>query len=89
MVLLFLIFLSSNIATQLGIFVLKKLLYSSEYSDCFKELYTKKKHTPLRIKLLLYGPPCWHYPAYLIIANGFENQLLEIMNQTMIVILGW
>ena len=30
------------------------LLYSSEYSDCFVELYSKKKHTLLRIKLLLY-----------------------------------
>ena len=81
MVLLFLIFLSSNIATQLGIFVLKKLLYSSEYSDCFEDLYSKKKHTPLPIKLLLYGPTCWHYPAYLIIAKRFENQLLEIMTK--------
>ena len=75
--------------TEACIFVLKKLLYSSEYSDCFEELYSKKKHAPLRIKLLLYGLPCYHYPANLIIAKGFENQLLDIMNQTMIVILGW
>ena len=76
MVLSFLILLSSNKATRLGIFVLKV-----EYCDCFEELYSKNKHTPLPIKLLLYGPRCTHYPLYLIIFYGFENQLLEIMNQ--------
>ena len=89
MVLSFLVLLSSNTASWLGIFVLKKLVYSSEYSDCFEELYSNKKQGPLRLKLLLYGTCCTHYPVYLIIANGFENQLMEIMNQTMVAIIGW
>ena len=44
-------------------------------------IQSKRYATMITCKSAAVQPRCTHYPVYLIIANRFDNKLLDIMNQ--------